>query len=276
VATVWSPTASLDSLVGASVRGRLVPVYRELDEIAAERSSDIATNGCALARAAGLQAEAEVVEDRRVAAGVQRLVERHEAGLVVVGGRAAAGCHPMVHGSVAVALLHGASVPVLIVGMGSEDRRDRGAHLLACDGCASSRNAIAAAARLLRGNQAIVVHVWLPPSHVLLWNPLLGGLGPLAEPAALLDEASAEAAQQLAAEGAELARDAGFQARGVALPSEHGTWRTLLRAASDLDVETLVTGTHGRAPADVVLGSVAERVVRHAQRPVLVVPAGGG
>ena len=91
----------------------------------------------------------------------------------------------------------------------------------------------------------------------------------------MLDESSAEAARRLAEEGAELAREAGFRARGLAVPSEHGAWRTLLRIASELDAATIVTGTHGHAAMDAVIGSVAEGVVRHAERPVLVVPATG-
>ncbi len=276
VVTVWRPTASLDAMLGAPVLGRAVPVYRELDEIAADRAREVAEDGCALARSVGMEAQAEVAEAAHRARGLQHVAEARGCDVVVVGGRAEAGRHPLVHGSVAVGLLHAAAVPVLIVRGAGDAPSGRGPHLLAYDGCATSRSAIAAAGRLLRGREAVVAHVWLPPSQVLLWNPLVDGPGPLAEPAAMLDESSAEAARRRAEEGAELARESGFRARGLAVPSEHGAWRTLLRIASELDAATIVTGTHGHAAIDAVIGSVAEGVVRHAERPVLVVPRDRG
>lgn len=49
----------------------------------------------------------------------------------------------------------------------------------------------------------------------------------------------------------------------------------IVEYASDCQVDLIVLGTHGRgAAAQVFLGSVAERVVRHAPCPVLTVHAG--
>jgi nucleotide-binding universal stress UspA family protein len=45
-------------------------------------------------------------------------------------------------------------------------------------------------------------------------------------------------------------------------------------AASDPDVDLIVTSTHGRTGLKhALIGSVAEHVVRYADRPVLVVPS---
>jgi nucleotide-binding universal stress UspA family protein len=50
----------------------------------------------------------------------------------------------------------------------------------------------------------------------------------------------------------------------------------IVEYAADRDVDLVVVGTHGRTGIEhVVLGSVAERVVRTADAPVLVVPAAG-
>ncbi|MFB6172671.1 MAG: universal stress protein [Haloarculaceae archaeon] len=50
--------------------------------------------------------------------------------------------------------------------------------------------------------------------------------------------------------------------------------RAILDYAADREVDVIVVGTHGRTGVErVVLGSVAERVVRRADVPVLVVPA---
>lgn len=52
----------------------------------------------------------------------------------------------------------------------------------------------------------------------------------------------------------------------------HGSvHETILEYADEADVDLIVMGTHGRAGIDrVLLGSVTERVIRHASRPVLV------
>jgi universal stress protein A len=45
------------------------------------------------------------------------------------------------------------------------------------------------------------------------------------------------------------------------------------RLAEKLGVDMIVTGTHGRTGLQhMLIGSVAERIVRHARRPVLTVP----
>ena len=52
---------------------------------------------------------------------------------------------------------------------------------------------------------------------------------------------------------------------------------TVLAAASELKADLIVIGTHGRRGlSHVLLGSVAERVVRHSTVPVLTMRAGKG
>jgi nucleotide-binding universal stress UspA family protein len=187
---------------------------------------------------------------------------------VVVGARPAAARHPRLRGSVSRAVAHGADRPVLV----AHRSEDGDPPILAYDGSEAAREAIAAAGALLGGGPALVVHVWLPPSHVLLWNPLIKGAGPLTGPAEMLDASAAEGAQRLAAEGAEHASAAGFAAEPLTVPVEHGTWRTLLRVARDRRVRLIVVGSHGMSPLDVALGTVADRVTTHADRPVLMVP----
>jgi len=53
--------------------------------------------------------------------------------------------------------------------------------------------------------------------------------------------------------------------------------RAICGYASDAGADLIVVGTHGRGGIRrVVLGSVAERVIRGADRPVLVVPSAAG
>lgn len=67
-------------------------------------------------------------------------------------------------------------------------------------------------------------------------------------------------------------RSAGVAAEGlvVAAPSPHAG---ILEAAESTGSSMIVMGTHGRsALARAVIGSVADRVVRHSEVPVLLVP----
>lgn len=50
--------------------------------------------------------------------------------------------------------------------------------------------------------------------------------------------------------------------------------RTILRLAAEWEADVLVISTHGRrGVSHMLMGSVAEHIIRHAEVPVLVVPA---
>jgi len=156
------------------------------------------------------------------------------------------------------------------------DRPDPTTHpvLLCYDGSDGAKEAIAHAGRLLRAAPALSLHVWLPLSHVLLWNPLIEGPGPLADAAEEIDQVGREAAARLAAEGAALARSAGLEAEAAIAESHHGAWRTILHEADRREAALIVLGSHGLSPlASGRLGCVAAGVLHHARRPVLAVPA---
>jgi nucleotide-binding universal stress UspA family protein len=151
--------------------------------------------------------------------------------------------------------------------------------LLCHDGSEPSARAIAAAGELLGGGPAVVLHVWRPLSTIALWNPLLGHptSGPLKEAADELDEAGAERARQVAGEGARLARDAGFDAQPRTVSSDRKEWREIVRAAERCDARVVVLGSRGQDGAGApLLGGVANAVVHHCRRPVLVIPSAPG
>jgi nucleotide-binding universal stress UspA family protein len=66
-------------------------------------------------------------------------------------------------------------------------------------------------------------------------------------------------------------RKAGLDAKALLV---HGaTVDTILKEASDLDVDMIVVGTHGRgAMYQLLMGSVSEGVLHKSRRPVLVIP----
>jgi nucleotide-binding universal stress UspA family protein len=137
--------------------------------------------------------------------------------------------------------------------------------LFAYDGSEYAKHAIQQAARELRpGRHAIVLTVWQ-----------LFGAFPFASLAIRLPEDLTglveEEARKIAAEGASLARQAGFSAE-PAVQEGDPVWQRIADAADHHDASVVVLGSHGRTgiPA-VLMGSVAAAVARHTPRNVLIV-----
>jgi nucleotide-binding universal stress UspA family protein len=132
-----------------------------------------------------------------------------------------------------------------------------------------SREALRIAAGFAREGTAslILAHVWEPPrwsnSEVLL------------VPGVLQDTMDAEEAE-LEAWKAE-ARQLGAKEIGVRFVTGIAWNEIVALTRSDPAIDLVVMGTHGRTGLrHVLLGSVAEKVVRHAACPVLVVRARDG
>ena len=137
--------------------------------------------------------------------------------------------------------------------------------VFAYDGSDLAKDAIAEAGRQLSAPRpALVLTVWQPYS--------VGFVTPrqLKVDAAAADEVR-DAAEQTAAQGAELAGEAGFEARSMAIELAP-TWKGIVTTADEQDASLIVLGSHGRSGlADVLIGSVAEAVVAHSRRAVLIV-----
>jgi nucleotide-binding universal stress UspA family protein len=133
-------------------------------------------------------------------------------------------------------------------------RDDVGPVLFAYDGSDPAKASIREAARQLRaGRSAIVMTVWEPRE------------------AEELEATLAANATKIADEGAAIARSAGFEATPLSTIGSP-VWRTIVDSAEEHDAGIVVMGSHGRTGIGLVLiGSVASTVVRHAERPVLVV-----
>ena len=134
--------------------------------------------------------------------------------------------------------------------------------LVGVDFSPPSREAMRTAAALAKefGAELTVAHFWQ--------IPLLGAELPVQ--AAYLDEMRAAAEQQLAAWTAEASSLAD---RKVTSVFELGVpWNEMVKLLQREHYDLAVVGTHGRTGLKhALLGSVAERVVRHAPCAVLVV-----
>ena len=152
-------------------------------------------------------------------------------------------------------------------------RTETGIALIAYDGSDDAASAIRHAGHLLAPRPAVVAHVWDSLSALLLHTDVRGLTGSMREAANELDEEDRSDAERVAAEGAELAREAGFDAEPHALQGKPKAWPTLLAKADAIDAAVVVIGSRGQgAVKSALLGSVSSGLLHHAHRPVLVVP----
>jgi nucleotide-binding universal stress UspA family protein len=150
--------------------------------------------------------------------------------------------------------------------------------LIAFDGSDAAEHAMREAAGLLARNSALVVVVW---KQGIAWELMELPTATVGLPPASIDVATAletdeklyEGAQRLARKGAALARDAGFEAEGLAVADDLDVpvAETLLRVARERDAAALAMGTHGHGAIGELLGSTTRGVLKHADLPVVVV-----
>jgi nucleotide-binding universal stress UspA family protein len=151
--------------------------------------------------------------------------------------------------------------------------------LIAYDGSGAAEHALREAGALLGRRPALVVVVWQEGLGFELLDAPTATIGlPAAtvdiRTALEVDRALYERSQQLAQHGAGLARDAGFDAEGLAVAdAPHvSVAETIVSVAHERDAQALVVGARGHSRAgEVLLGSVSREVVRHARCPVVVV-----
>ncbi len=137
--------------------------------------------------------------------------------------------------------------------------------LIAYDGSEPAREAIEqAGAQLKADRKAIVLAVWEPMEAIPFWG------APVSQVPASLTQQIEEEASKAAAEGAELAKAAGFDAEsGVAEGAP--VWKAIVEAAAGRGASLIVMGSHGRSGLGyVAMGSVATAVAHHAEIPVLI------
>jgi nucleotide-binding universal stress UspA family protein len=140
-----------------------------------------------------------------------------------------------------------------------------GAVLFAYDGSDLAKLAINETGLLLdTAREALVLTVW---------QPLDVGFVPADGrqfDAAQITEVRA-AAEDTAAQGASLAGDVGFRARGLELEAAP-TWKGIIHVADEHDASAIVLGSRGQSRlTGVLVGSVALAVASHARRTVLIV-----
>ena len=148
--------------------------------------------------------------------------------------------------------------------------------LIAFDGSPASRRAVTDAARLLGPRPVLVVTVWEPGLAYAMPEMRADGMAPtpMIDPAVArsLDQGMHSHAEQVAGEGAELARSLGLDAQPLAVPDDRNVPDTILRIAEDNHAGAIVVGSRGLSGVRARLeGSTTKRLLKHAAYPVIVV-----
>ena len=144
--------------------------------------------------------------------------------------------------------------------------------LIAYDGSDDAKAAIERGGRLLPGQEATVLTIWEELVDVLARTGSVFALGEVDYES--VDQQSEEQARQRAQEGAKLADQAGLKAAVAVRPRGDSVPTAILAAADELKADAILMGTRGLTRfKSVVLGSVSNAVLQHADRPVIVVPS---
>jgi nucleotide-binding universal stress UspA family protein len=209
--------------------------------------------------AAGVHAEPSTVGDTSPARALHRVAERDHADLIVVGSSHHGPLGRVLIGDVATGTLHAASLPVAVAPRGFAEGGAAPSTLgVGFNGLAEAHAALEVAAELARRTGGRLKLLWVTP----------GALGHLAD--AKYEQEWVErrfdaAERELQRTTSRLDVPAAGRAAGGSVIDE-------LRALTTT-VDLLVIGSRGWGPARrLLLGSTADRLVRSAACPVLVVP----
>jgi nucleotide-binding universal stress UspA family protein len=148
--------------------------------------------------------------------------------------------------------------------------------VVAYDGSADADGAIRAAARLVPGAEAVVVHVRHPP--VALDQSALARVAlpdsVIAASAHEYERAAAEAAAATVERGRSVAAEAGLEASTV-VHAASSAWRGICDAAREQAADVLVCGSRGLGGLSrAYLGSTSSSLLHHSPSPLLLVPPG--
>lgn len=145
--------------------------------------------------------------------------------------------------------------------------------LIAYDGSQDAKAAIQHAGELMPGTAVTVLTIWEPFATMLARTP--GVLRPLAavHDADDIDRQEANAAEESAKEGVQLARAAGLDATSLTTSLHGSVADTIIEQADRLDVDAIVVGSRGLTGMALLLGSASLAIVQRADRTVVIVPS---
>ena len=242
---LWPSRDLLHEILNEQENVSIDDLAARLRELGEEDALATAARGTERAREAGWNAHGSARQSQQGVWFELPAVARETGAEVVVLG-ADAGVGPL--GRVAHAVVRIADQPVLVVREDTPDAAPDAPLVIGYDGSVPARHAITAAGALFRGRRAIVAHA---------------------------------GEREIAGEGVQAAVAAGLNAERLLVPKapldvvrpEGAAWSPLSAVADEHQAAAIVVGSRGTgALRRFVLGSVTDGLLRHARRPVLVVP----
>lgn len=272
VLATWQPPqlrSRMDSTLDA-----LFDIHSQLRAAAHRVATETAEAARAALEARGIDVSTTVVPDEQAPwRSIIELADNLDASAIVAGITERATAHDGALGSQARALAHRAHRPLLLLPAGTVDADAAAPAVFAYDGSEPAADAVRVAAQLLRPRPAEVATAWYDASMVVSLALIAVPDDIVRKGTRALDEAARSKAEDHAAAGAALLTGSGWTCSGVALHATHDVATEIIGAADERDAAIIITGTRGRSRvAAALLGSTAEGVLRHARRPVLLVP----
>ncbi|MEU0545155.1 universal stress protein [Nocardia sp. NPDC005978] len=148
--------------------------------------------------------------------------------------------------------------------------------LIAYDGSENARRAVEYAGRFLSADKAVVLTAWEP---MVRQTARLSGLSGVMQPEWMPDDEIEDIAfadaKSINTEGVRLAKLSGLNAEARTAECTTTIWNAIVEVADELNVDIIVAGTRGQTGIRALLhSSVADAVLKHCHRPVLLVPPG--
>ena len=257
-----------------AVMDALYDAHADLRTAARRTAAEAAGAACELLDARGLDVTRRVVADERTPwHAILDVAEEIDAAVIVVGAGDGTTQHQGGLGRETRALAHRSRRPLLVLPDMPHAADPAAIAFFAYDGSPSAGTALRAGARLLMRRPALAACAWQTATYAV-------GVAMLAVPdevarkgAAGLDESSRREAEAHAHDAAQRLGEAGWACETAAIETARSIPGAIILAAEEHDAAVIVTGTRGRSRiAAALLGSSAEGIVRHAGRPVLLVP----
>lgn len=260
IVTVVDETTVMSQVEADSPGFDPTPLFEALDA-GGRKLLDDAVQRC---RSANVTPETEVIHDLPVE-GILNAARAHGCDLIVMGTHARSGLAHAILGSTTEGVLRSSEIPVLTARETVPDRGHTfGTALVAVDDSDPSDAALKLAAKLAaRGTKLIVCHA--VDTMKLYENATTFGYDPTPMADELRGEARATIERAVANAGLTI------DAANIAVV-EGDPVTAILETAQERGADLIVVGSHGRRGITrLVLGSVAEDVVRNATTPVLVI-----
>jgi nucleotide-binding universal stress UspA family protein len=148
--------------------------------------------------------------------------------------------------------------------------------LIAYDGSDEAKGAIDYAGRFLSTKNAYILTVWEPIHRQAARTAGMSGM--MQHDWSAVTEDSEDPAYTdavaICREGVSDAESHGFSTEPFLVESATAVWSAIVDAAQELDVSIIVTGSRGLSGwRSLLQSSVSDSLVKHAGRPVLIVPS---